>query len=284
MEEGYYADYEEIDLRKYILLIWRKKYFLMGLVVLMVLLTGIYSFYILTPMYQAEAAVRLSNMEGLYSNPATAMRLFKSNALVRPVMNRLGQGYTEADLQMYLHNNMTLGNPSETKIIDITVKNKDPLIAKELLAGIVKDYKEKADVQYNRIADSSQENLISIENNIDKLDKQIEATNQDIENISNSNLNPTEKSVLMSGLTNKLSSYIEQRNSLVMEKAAIEEKFLSYQSFEILNYPYVLENPVSPNIKLNIAIAASLGLMIAVFLVFFIEFLKEENPVESVTV
>ncbi|KXS48090.1 MAG: lipopolysaccharide biosynthesis protein, partial [Halanaerobium sp. T82-1] len=36
------------------------------------------------------------------------------------------------------------------------------------------------------------------------------------------------------------------------------------------------EDPVSPNTKLNVAIAAVLGLMLAVFIVFFKEFMKEE--------
>lgn len=42
------------------------------------------------------------------------------------------------------------------------------------------------------------------------------------------------------------------------------------------------ENPVSPNKKLNIAIAGILGLMLSIFLVFFIEFMKEEEDKEIV--
>ena len=37
-------------------------------------------------------------------------------------------------------------------------------------------------------------------------------------------------------------------------------------------------NPVAPNKKMNIAIAAVLGLMLGVFIAFFIEYWKSSDP------
>ena len=278
--QEYYDEYE-IDLREYIKLIWDNKFFIISLVIVMTILAGIYSFYIVDPVYQAHTTVQLSNTEDFYSNPATAMRLLKSNAIVMPIMNELGQEYSEADLQGYLEANMTLGNPNGTQIIDISLENTDPIIAKQVLNDAIISYKKKADVQYNKAINNSQKNLSVIESNIDSLDKQTKSVNQNINNISESDLSPTEKSVLISGLTNKLSAYIEQRNSFVTEKREIEEYLLSYQPFQILNQPYVSEDPVSPNKRLNLAIAAVLGLMTAIFLVFFIEFLKEDEETKG---
>lgn len=272
-----YNEYEEIDIRELLMLLWSKKIFITGLTIVMIIIAGIYSFYVIDPVYQAKTTVQLSNTGDFYSNPATAMRLLKSNAIVMPIMEELGEDYSEAEVQGYLGGNMTLGNPDNTKIVDISLKSADPIIAQKLLTGIITSYKEEADIQYNRIINNSKENLATIENSLDLLDEEIKSVNQDMDNISNSDISSTEKSILMSGLTNKISTYIEQRNSLVSEKRAIEEKLLSYQSFQILNQAYVSEDPVSPNKMLNIAIAAVLGIMIAIFLVFFIEFLKDDE-------
>ena len=57
----------------------------------------------------------------------------------------------------------------------------------------------------------------------------------------------------------------------------LEREISDYREFSILNPPQVPQNPVSPNIKLNIAIAAVLALMLAVFIIFFKEFMKEEE-------
>ena len=56
-------------------------------------------------------------------------------------------------------------------------------------------------------------------------------------------------------------------------------------SVEVLDYAVVPENPVKPNKKMNIAIAAVLGMMIGLFLTFLLEYLnnkiKTPNDIEK---
>ncbi len=275
MEEAYGDEFVEIDLRECIFLIWSKKWLITVFVFLSVLLASIYSFYIVEPVYQAQATIQLSNVEGMYSNPESAVQILKSTDENMPVVKKLGVEHTAASLQKYLSNSLVLEKRENTRMIQISLNNKDRMFVGQLLNGMLKRYEEEADIEYNKIVDNSKEDLLTISDSLDEIDRQLKSIDQDISNISGSMLNSTEKSILMTGLTDNLSTYIGQKNNLLQQKRRVEEQLLKYQPFNIINEPYVLENSISPNKKLNLAIAAVLALMLSVFIVFFIEFMKE---------
>lgn len=278
MEAAYNDEFAEVDLRKCFFLIWGKKRFITVFVLLAVFLTFIFSFYILEPVYQAQTAVQLSDVPGRYSNSSIAVQIFQSNDLVMPVALALGEKYTNFNLQEYLKNNITVEENEDARTIKISLNNSDSLLAKSLLKGIVLSYKEKADLQYNAIVNKQKQDLLAISNDIAEIEEETKLVNQDITNIKNSNLNSAEKSILMISLTNKLTTYFEQKNNLSQQKRELEAILLGYQPFTIINEPYILESPVSPNKILNLAIAAVLGLMLSIFIIFFVEFLRgEEN-------
>jgi len=64
----------------------------------------------------------------------------------------------------------------------------------------------------------------------------------------------------------------EQKEILTRTKLNIQKKLLNYYPIKIISSPYLPVNPISPNVKLNIAIAGLLGLMLGVFLIFFREY------------
>nr|WP_275589226.1 GNVR domain-containing protein [Sporohalobacter salinus] len=104
-------------------------------------------------------------------------------------------------------------------------------------------------------------------------------TNETIDKINQSSVETLEKSILLDGLASKLNTYQQQRNELLERKYRLKYVLSTYHPFEILNPPYMPEEPVSPNIKLNIAIASVLGLMLGVFIVFVKEFMAESNNI-----
>lgn len=270
-----FSDYEEIDLKELLLDIWNNKCLILIITFVFVLIAAVYSFFIAEPVYQASTTIQLSNIGGIYSNPDFAARLFKSNNIVIPIMNELGQEYTEAELQRYLENNMDTTSYNETGIIDISLKDTDYIVVKEILNRILTNYKDNADSEYNKFINNVQKNLESIELSNTNLEKQIKAIKQNIDNISNSSLESTEKGILIAGLTNELRVYLEQVNSLLKEKRIIKEELLKYYRFRFLTKPYVSEDPVSPMKMLNLAIAAVLGVFISIFIVFIKKLFNE---------
>lgn len=271
-----YSEYEEIDLRELIMDLWNSKWFICGITLLFILVAGIYSFFIVDPVYQANTSIQLSNVEGFYSNPLVVTRLLKSNGLVMPVMNTLGLDYTEAELQNFLKTNMNIESENNSGIIDVNLKSVDYSLANKILDNIIIDFKYNADIEYDTFTGNINNSLNIIETTIDEFKKQISLTKKDIENISNSNLESSEQSILIAGLTNKLSLYIEQENKLLEEKRLLESELASYRPLQILTAPYIQENPVSPRKMLNVAIAGVLGVFLSIFIVFFRKFLIAE--------
>jgi uncharacterized protein involved in exopolysaccharide biosynthesis len=84
------------------------------------------------------------------------------------------------------------------------------------------------------------------------------------------------KSEVASLLIQENSSLQDSRLELRREIEERESELENFYPLEVLDAPYLPENPTSPNIKLNVAIAAVLALMLAVFIIFFREFMKEE--------
>ena len=83
---NYYDEYE-IDLREYIMLLWENKLFIGGLVILAVIVAFLASHFIMSPSYETKARIQLSNYEGLYSEPETAVQLLSSTGLMKKVMS-----------------------------------------------------------------------------------------------------------------------------------------------------------------------------------------------------
>ena len=55
----------------------------------------------------------------------------------------------------------------------------------------------------------------------------------------------------------------------------------------VIDSPYLPENPIKPNLQLNLAISVVLSLMLAVFIIFLLEFfdntIKNENDLEKIS-
>jgi uncharacterized protein involved in exopolysaccharide biosynthesis len=81
------------------------------------------------------------------------------------------------------------------------------------------------------------------------------------------------------GKLETVSLLIQENSSLQNSRRELrkEIKLLNFNSLEVISAPYLPENPVSPNTKLNIAIAGILGLMLAIFIVFLKEFIKNAD-------
>jgi capsular polysaccharide biosynthesis protein len=82
-----------------------------------------------------------------------------------------------------------------------------------------------------------------------------------------------EEKILNNNLENSRKRYLNSEKVLNNAEQLLTTK--NYQLY-LLSSPKVMEQPISPNIKLNIAIAAVLAFMLAVFIVFFKEFMKED--------
>jgi len=132
--------------------------------------------------------------------------------------------------------------------------------------------------QYNNL--TNREN--SINQQISVLKSDLENKRNEIENLRNEIISLEEKIINLEEQQEVLNN--ELKNSRNNYQTAVNQYENNNQSLagknytiDIISQANINEIPVSPNKKLNIAIAAVLGLMLSVFLVFFKEFINNAD-------
>ena len=266
----HYDEYE-IDLREYIMLLWDHKIFIGGLVVLAVIAAFILSSFVLSPQYETKTRIQLSNYEGLYSEPDTAVQLLSSTGLMQKVMSNLGVEMSASELNSYINNNLTVNQIGDTSIISITVKSDKPELSLNIAEGIITNFENNSNEYFENKIENERKYLSDLKTDLEDINLDL-ANNREL--IENSRGNGSLETVSL--LIQENSSLQNSKRELRKEIEEKESKLLNFYSLEILDSPYLPENSVSPNIRLNIAIAAVLGLMLAVFIIFFKEFMEEE--------
>ena len=124
-----------------------------------------------------------------------------------------------------------------------------------------------------------EQNVSSSESELEDMKKLKENLENEIKNLQ---IEVANKENQLDSLQEELEIAQENYKNAEEEFSKVEQE-LSSKDYQItvVNSPVVPENPVSPNTKLNVAIAGVLALMLGVFIVFFREFLKEEEEEEN---
>lgn len=267
----YYDEYE-IDLREYIMLLWNHKLFIGAFVVIAVIAAFLVSTFVLSPQYETKARIQLSNYEGLYSEPDTAVQLLSSTDLMGDVMSNLGIEMSAAKLNSYINNNLTVNQIGDTSIISLSVKNNEPELTLNIAQGLIENFKNDSNQYFQNKIDNEKEYISDLKADLEDINSDLESNQQMIEESRNAG-----ELESVSLLVQENSSLQNSRRELRKEIEEKESKLLNFYPLEVLDKPYLPENPVSPNVKLNVAIAAVLAVMLAVFIIFFKEFMKEEE-------
>jgi capsular polysaccharide biosynthesis protein len=272
MEETNYYDEYEIDLVEYIMLLWNHKLFIGAFVILAVIVAFLFSTFILSPQYETKARIKLSNYEGLYSEPDTAVQLLSSTDLMEDVMSNLGIEMSAAKLNSYINKNLNVNKIGETSIISLSVKNNEPDLTLNIAQGLIENFKKNSNQYFEKILKQERKYISNLKADLKDINSDLKSNQQIIEESREAG-----KLETVSLLIQENSSLQNSRRELRKEIEEKESKLLNFYPLEVLDKPYLPEEPVSPNTKLNMAIAAVLALMLAIFIVFFKEFIKNAD-------
>ena len=200
---------QELDLRELFQIIRKRMYWLIIIPIIALVASGLISFFVLTPIYEASTTLLVGRELGqdraiVYDDIRLARQLVdtyaeiaKSRTVASAVIDALRLDMTAPDLIRTI----TISPVRNTEVMAISVRNPDP----ELAAQIA-----------NQVAVS---------------------------------------------FTDKALGYAKIENVMVIDEAVVPS------------------SPVSPNIRLNIAIAGVLGVMVALGLIFLLEFL--DNTIKT---
>ncbi len=142
MEKQYDDEEIEIDLRA-ILLEWRKRWWMIAAALVAgALAAGLFSRVILSPVYESTSMMYVLSKETTLSSLADLQMgtqltqdykvLVTSRPVLEEVISELGLDMDYEDLQEAV----SINNPSDTRILTITVSNSDPVMAKTIVDEI----------------------------------------------------------------------------------------------------------------------------------------------------
>ena len=149
MEKLHDNDEMEIDLIEILYALKKKALIILAALLAGALIAGVYTKLMITPLYSATSTVLVISKETTLTSIAALQfgsqltkdysMLITSRSVLEEVLDNLGldMGYGA------LKGNVSINNPDETRILQITVTNPDPQLAKELadeLASVSSEY------------------------------------------------------------------------------------------------------------------------------------------------
>lgn len=150
-------DEQGVELHYYISLLSKRKKLIIGLTVITVLITGILSFFVLPPVYEASgsllvnperASVNITSPEQLLSpltylpqiSVATYQEIIKSKDFEKKIFDELNLSSPPYNLTIDRFDKMlNVRNPSNTTLIVVSIKYKDPEISKKIVQSILSE-------------------------------------------------------------------------------------------------------------------------------------------------
>lgn len=232
---------QETDLRELIIAVWQKKVMIICITLIIALLTGIFSLFILSPVYDTRMNVILKMPEayhtkyGDFTLPITTNQQYigqmtSNNVLINTINDVQNMGYDELNIEE-LRNNITINNvttstDSEQNVFTINVTANNPDEARDIAIALYNNYIEFLDVQTAEAAVDYFYNHYSIE--LQTLSDQLTTTQEILK-------------------TNK--ELLKETPQTINQKEAMEKVEVNTSDY------VVLENIINPNytkIELNI--------------------------------
>ncbi|AGB42264.1 capsular polysaccharide biosynthesis protein [Halobacteroides halobius DSM 5150] len=273
-------EFVEIDLREYLKVLSKRKNVIIGIFLVAVLLSGFISYFVLDPVYQSQATIKLGNYSGEYSNPQVAASFLTSLGYLKQVNQELNLDYTTSQLTKLKEETLKVKRLENTKdLITITYNSKSAKNTKLVIDKLIEQYKNNSLVEFNQNRKLKEERLAAIKDEIKNLKARINQTRSVLNNLTETKLSTVDQVVLNNDLIGKLQAMNQMKSSLINQKYSLINKLNDMQAMQVINEPVKPKIPIKPNKKLNIAIAAVLGLMIGVFAAFLLEFLDDGQEV-----
>jgi capsular polysaccharide biosynthesis protein len=266
---------EEINLREYINVLIKRKWLIIGIFLIAVLVAWIVSYFVLSPVYQSTTIFKIAQVNDKFIfNLSDIENRIKSDQILQEVIKELNLDV----LPVELTNLIRIQNLDNSGFVKITTENTSPEKARDITLSMTNQFIIENSKYY-------QEKIKVLLEEKQLLDRQVELERGKIDEaeklrldiIDSDGLSLTEKQIQINLLLNYSTQIREHYNELVNQRYALENQILNSDNFEIINYPSIPNNPIKPNKKLNLVIAGVLGLFIGIFIAFFVEFWQSGN-------
>lgn len=301
-----YNDYDEIDLRDIFRTLGKWKKTIASVTLIFMLVSGIYSFLIATPVYEAKAVVApakinpigipnnltyivsnrdsdnrqnmLDNMDNIVQltqldNSCYQAIITNDNVLAETVRD-LKLTYNPVALKGLIKVEQKKDNPNVTDIIEISVQDPNPKLAAQIANTLVK----KTNIYISDFNDKSMNKLgKALELQLNTAQDDLSRATVDLKQYQST---PSIKSQVeekrLQNNVDRRQNIVDSLNSKILELQVQQALYESQDQMVVLSSATASGTPVKPNKTLNIAIAGILGLMVSIFGVFLAEYMGKE--------
>ncbi len=277
-QELYYDD--EIDLREIVKII-RKR---IKLIIVLPLIAALAAFgvtkFLIVPRYEAAAKLALGTFgHDIYSNVAASKEVLLSRDLLSRVYQELGLQNVYPSVEDFAEK-VSVEQVASTRMLSIRYQDTDSQRAQNVVANIAAQFMELSANAYTQARQLLMERVAELEANY----KDAEVTYRNsLETLASlESLEPQDTNIALARA--RVIDYLARGEALLMSiSTALYEAQLELSTLEdvrIVEEPFVGVDPINIRPVLNTAIAFILGGMVALGLVFILEYF-EKNPLES---
>jgi capsular polysaccharide biosynthesis protein len=235
--------------------------------------SGIYSYFIAQPVYQATAQIKLGTDSGNYSESNFAVEMLQSSSYWSQIAQQLNLTRPAANLKQMVDSKLEV--ESTENIIDLRFKASDAEEAKLALQQVIELFKADSGSQFKQRLEQRKTELAEVKSELASIKSELKTRRNNFEAMADSSLSTVDKLILNNDFANRLSQLKELKSSLIQKKNDLMWELDNMIALQVINQPLENNNPIKPNKRLNIAIAGILALMIGVFLAFVSEWWAE---------
>jgi len=308
---------EEISLREIIETLLNGKWIIAGITAFAVLLSGIFSFFLIEPTYQTKSTIMINNLNQSngalngYLNDMVStekyMAYLQSPQVLQKTIDDRGLDRTTSSLE----NAIELNNEEKSNLISISITGKDRkeipkilssliLNSKEIVTSkiqsqvdtLLTEYQNEMDEQQKKLNDTIDRynelkagaglpTLILFQNSASGSQYTLEANRELLEELRNLQKEDQVQYEKINHKINKLTNMYNNYYGKYEDAQNVDASSYVDNKVTILSESMVPENPVSPNKKLNVAIGLVIGLMIGIGVVFLMSYWR--NTDQNVT-
>ncbi|MFW6301639.1 MAG: Wzz/FepE/Etk N-terminal domain-containing protein [Bacillota bacterium] len=277
MQENNTYDEYEIDLREYIMLLWNKKWLIIGLVVIAMVAAWAVSSFFMGETYETEVTLRMTDVSGPYSSVEQTRENLRSESIAGPILSEYGYEPGTSSFRNFVRNNINLSRIDDTNYVRLEVAAGEAETVYQIAEKMTEAFLEGSDKQYDDWMDRREDELETYRERRESYDQQIQDAEQQIQELAESDLDAAARNLIDSSISQRISLYVQEYDRQQERIFSLEDEIADSERAEVINAAYLPANPSAPRVTLNIAVAAVLAGMIGVFGVFFIEFLKEDE-------
>lgn len=267
----------EVDLRDYIGVIIKRKKFVLGMFIAVVVATAVISLRI-PRIYEITSTIQLGNVnEPLIKNEEAKAIMLNQNSLLT-IINDLKLNIPLETLQ----GDIKISDIRDTNLLKVKITYSDVDTALKINDAIVNPLVAQGQNMYHDRAAIISGRLKELQSAIKNAEEDISRTQGLIMNIPSSDgITQAEISLRMIILQNTLPKYENNLTDLRNQRNELQVLLSNSKDFKVFEAPIRPKRPIWPKTKQNIIIAGIIGLLLGVFLAFALEYFQNSKGGKS---